>query len=735
MITFFFTGSAFTEEQKILTAFHTTTPIKLDGILNEAAWKDAAPATGFTQRELTEGAPPTENTEVSVIYDDDNLYIGIKCFDSEPDKIVHTELRYDGQLFSDDNFTVVLDTFNDKRTGYIFRINPNGARNDALIENVEHHNDEWNGIWDAAARITDIGWSAEMVIPFMAIRFPKTEIQEWGINFSRTIRRKNEEILWTAWGRNDGIQQLSKAGKLTGLRDIKRGKKTEFTPYILGGVEKEINRNIDNTIKYGLDIKYPLTSDLTLDFTTKTDFAQIESDQEQINLTRFSLNYPEKRDFFLEGVETFDFSVGRSNMLYYSRRIGITPDPDREQVSILGGAKLSGKAGSFNIGVMNVQTEQTTVYTIEDDSTETKKVYPGTNYTIVRVKKDIFKQSYIGFIGTVVNKERKPEIPFTGTDRIDRFLNKKANHMAGIDFEYNTSSFLNDKNFTVSGYFAASKTPDLSGDNTAGRIAVDFPNDLIDASFGYHVIGNNFNPEIGFIRRPGIKETAASFRYMPRVGIPYVKQLILSPYHFHYFTDMNNRLVTRFLSISPFGLEFESGDRLEFQVVNNYEYIDEEFTIFGDTVIPLNSYQWWNYEISYESMNTRPLSIDFETQWGDYYNGEQIQFDTNLTYKLNQYFAFTPGVSYNDITIGNESFQTKEANFRLGMNLSTRFTTSTFIQWNNESNEANMNFRIHYIPKIGSDVYVVYNHLWDERDNFRTLRNTAILKIDYLFRF
>ncbi|MHB9030928.1 MAG: carbohydrate binding family 9 domain-containing protein, partial [Candidatus Latescibacterota bacterium] len=286
------------EAQKILNACPVREPIRLDGSLTESAWQDADPAADFIQRELTEGAPPSEKTEVRILYDEENLYIGVKCFDSEPDKILRREMNRDSELQDDDNFAVVIDTFQDRRTAYYFRTNPNGARNDALVAGGES-SESWNGVWDAAARVTDFGWSAEMVIPFKTLRFAKMENQEWGINFRRLIRRKNEEVLWTSWGRNDGLLQLTKCGTLTGLASVKRSRQIDFKPYALGGLEKAAGLDPDNSFKYGLDVKYPITSQLTLDLTTLTDFAQVESDREQINLTRFSINYPEKREFFL----------------------------------------------------------------------------------------------------------------------------------------------------------------------------------------------------------------------------------------------------------------------------------------------------------------------------------------------------------------------------------------------------------------------------------------------------
>jgi len=691
--------------------------------------------TDFTQREMNAGAPPTERTEVRVLYDETNLYIGVVCYDSEPGKIARKELLWDGDLEGDDSFTVVLDTFSDQRTGYYFSTNPNGAMHDALIKTVERINEDWNGVWDVSAQVTERGWQAEMVIPFMTLRFPKTEVQDWGINFMRRIRRKNEEVLWTAWSRDDGILQIAKAGRLVGMKNIKRGKLTEFKPYVLGGVEKKAGRDVDDTFKYGIDVKYPLTSDLTLDLTTRTDFAQVESDKEQINLTRFSLEYPEKRDFFLEGAEIFDSSHGGTRQggvkLFYSRRIGITPDPDRSEVPILGGVKLSGKTGPYSIGVMSMQTEEKTVET--DDGAA--NVYPSTNYTVFRVKRDVLKQSYIGFIGTSVYREDTPDNAPTGVAEKDRFLNKRWNRMGAVDFAYRTGNFLGDKNFFVLGYLAASETPGLEGGNFAGNIAVDFPNDLIDASASFHAIGGNFNPELGFLRRHGIKKYSAKARYMPRVPIPFIKKLSIEPFTYSYITDTGTHLLTRTFTVQPLGFVLDSGDEFRLQWHAHYDYLDYEFNMFSDVYLPVGGYKFNHWFVRYESVKSRPVSVDLMSSWGGYYGGKRKFLSATCTIKINKHLSLAPDVSYYDVDFEDRGFIARRASIRVQTNVSTRLYSSTFIQWNNKTHEANMNFRIHYIPKIGSDLYVAYNQLWDEEDDFRTLYNAGVLKVNYLVRF
>ena len=707
------------DETLSITGCFIQAPVKLDGLLTEPCWQIAAPATNFKQREPLEGAPATEKTEVKILYDNKNLYVGIICFDKEPDKIVHNELRIDGDLKDDDNFAMIIDTFNDKREGFYFATNPNGARRDGKVDGSSllrsrfrsssgrssgGINDDWNGIWDVSAKITDYGWSAEIVIPFKTLRFPGAEIQDWGINFKRDIIRKNEEVLWCSWSRNDGLMQISKTGTLCDLKNIQRGKKIEFKPFTLGGLEKE-EGNPDRTFKYGLDVKYPLASDLTLDLTTFTDFAQIEADRERINLTRFDLIYPEKRDFFLEGEEIFQFGSRYSNP-FYSRKIGITEDEDEDsyQVPILAGAKVTGKAGRYHIGIINMQTDE-------------KNGYPSTNYSVLRVKKEIFEKSFIGVIATnLYNKDNQ-------------------NQAYGADFSYRTDNFLNNKNLNIESSYVDTKTPGINPGTSHKRLQITYPNDLLDVSLYYKVDGENYNPEIGFARRPGAKTTMARFNYTPRPGIADIQKLRFKPFDMDYITDMNNRLLTREMNFSPFGFDTNSGEEFEFTITNMYEYLEEEFEIFEDVNIPVGIYTWTNYETRFRSNPSRPVSVQMESKWGDFYNGTRTEFDTELNYKVNKHLSFSNTVIYNKLNLNSTKFETKEYGMRLNVNYSTRLTSKTYIQWNNETKEVNVNFRIHFIPQIGSDIYFVYNHLLDGCNDYRTSYNTAITKIAYLITF
>ena len=648
-----------------------------------------------------------------IIYNEDHLYVGVKCFDSDPDKILHRELKWDTSLNNDDRFVVVFDTYHDKRMGIAFATNANGAHDDATFLSDKDTNMQWDGIWEVASRITDFGWSCEFEIPFKTLRFPTTEQQEWGVNFMRVIQRKNEEVDWRGWRRDEGLTHLASAGTIIIPGKIKPGHQLDVTPYVLAGAEKQRTKKLDDVFNYGVDLKYGITSNMTLDLTTKTDFAQIESDKDVINLTRFPIQYPEKRDFFLEGLETFDFTQGGTK-LFYSRDIGIDP-VTREGIPILGGAKLTQKQGGYRLGVMTIQTEE-------------QGNVPSTNYSVVRVRKDVFEQSYIGFIGSSVLESE--------IFRIHPKIGDHDNQVLGFDFGYRTGKFLGKRNLDIQGYITGSSDDGLAHDNLAGRIYFSYPNDLINWYGLYHTLDENFRPGVGFASRVGIKNYIWFLTISPRPNIPYVKKLVFKPFDINYTTDMDGVLETRNEEIRPLGFIFNSGDVLDFKIWNKYDFIDKPdgWKIFGNTVVPRGTYTWWYYDIQYSGSRNRPVALDFSTNFGDHYCGTRTYYNASLAFKQTKNIALSADMTYNDISIGDSRFITREYGGRMGEDFSTRLSSSVFVQWNNKTNVVTTNFRIHYIPRVGSDIYIVYNHLMEEEFDYRTKENAAMLKVNYTYR-
>ncbi|MBZ0198617.1 MAG: carbohydrate binding family 9 domain-containing protein, partial [Ignavibacteriaceae bacterium] len=470
VIILFFLASLHSAQPKIAYAVRTINPPEIDGFVTDSVWQKAIPITDFTQHEPIPGNPPSFKTTVRILYDEDNIYVSFFCYDDEPSKIIARELKLDGKWSGDDNVAIFFDTFNDDRNAYWFGTNPLGMRDDILLTGNHGMNESWHGVWDVRSAATDSGWSTEMVFPFSTFKFYDIEKQIWGINFYRKIQRFNEEVQWEGYAANQNFFNPAYGGTLLGIKGIKRGTPIYLKPFVTGGAQ--LNADAKNYVhKPGLDIKYGITETLSLDLTFNTDFAQVESDRARINLTRFPLFFPEKRDFFLEGSSVFSFSLGGNNNLFYSRRIGLSKG---EEIPIIGGAKLVGRTKGAEIGIIDMQTSR-------------KGIEPTTNYGVGRVKFDLLEKSYAGFF--IANKYSKE-----GFNRV----------YAG-DAEFVFSDFLGDKNLIIGAGVAKSDEKNGMDNSWAGKIYIDYPNDLIDQYMSYSFIQESFNPSIGFISRSGIQ--------------------------------------------------------------------------------------------------------------------------------------------------------------------------------------------------------------------------------------
>jgi len=488
-----------------IKAHKINTTIKLDGILSESCWQEALKISNFTQRELQEGNPVTERTETAIIYTNKSLFIGVWCYDSEVDKLVAKEMQRDFNYGRDDNFEIIIDTYHDKRNGYLFITNPNGARRDALVTDEGRGiNESWNGIWDVAVQVNKHGWFAEIEIPFSTFKFPGEKQQIWGINFERNIRRKKEQVMWQGWSRNYELEMVSHAGTLVDLEGISGGHLIEFKPYIMGGSQKINDNSVEWVGGIGGDINYLITSNLKLNLTLHPDFAQIESDRSKINLSRFSLYYPEKREFFLDGKDAFDFGLGSAGQVFYSRRIGIK---DRKEIPIIGGVRLLGKEAGTEVGALSMQTAK-------------KGSEKSTNYSVVRIKKDIWGQSNVGLIATSKKSA------------------DTSNYVYGVDFNYASSKFFGNKNIRFGSAITGSQSEEksLNKNNLGYRFYLSMPNDFFEYDLSYSVVQNNFNPEIGFLRRQNFKHFYTELQFNPRPGfIPWMRQLEIKPLDIDYY--------------------------------------------------------------------------------------------------------------------------------------------------------------------------------------------------------
>ncbi len=683
-------------QTKSINATRIFNPPELDGLLNDSVWASGKAVTDFLQQEPVPGSKPSFNTSVTVLYDNDNIYIGFMCYDDEPDKIVARELKLDGAWGADDNVYVFFDTFNDKRNAYWFGTNPLGMRDDALFTstgNQRGFNESWNGIWDVKTAITDSGWSAELVFPFSTFKFFDSQEQTWGIDFQRGIARFGETIKWGAVGKDIKFVDIPHAGLLKGIKNVKRGNPVYFKPFLSVGFENTEENNL-TTKKPGLDLKYGISQSLSLDVTINTDFSQVESDRAVINLSRFPFFFPEKREFFLEGASIFNFGLGRRNDLFYSRTIGLSSG---KEIPIIEGLKLVGRTDKFDLGILNVQTSA-------------KDNIASTNFSVMRAKYDLYEQSSFG------------------TFFANKVSNNGFNRTFGADLNLQTNKFLGDKNLNFTARIAKVDEKNGHPNSWAVRVFLDYPNDLIDQFMAYGFIQKNFNPEMGFMSRTGIQNASYNLRVTPRIDFHQIKKLKFTPIESFVELDKDNNLLTADLQFSPFGFTTVQGDEFEFNIKRIFDNVQEDFDLFDNNFIRVGRYWFTSYKLSLNTARTRQFYGGFNFEAGDFYNGTIKTFGQNITFVLNSHLSLSADYLINNISLPESEFTTKEIGGRILYDISTQLNSSLFAQWNNQSNELNINYRIKWEPKIGANLFFVINHLLSTENKLKTKDFTLLTK-------
>ncbi|SVA63192.1 uncharacterized protein METZ01_LOCUS116046, partial [marine metagenome] len=721
------------EGRATVRAVRLTEPLEIDGILNETMYDAVESFSGFIQQSPDEGAPATERTEAWVFFDDSNVYVSGRLWDSAPEsQWVANEMQRDSfQLINNESFSVVFDTFYDRRNGLAFLINPLGGIYDYEITDEGRPNRDWNPVWNIKTGRFDGGWTVEMEIPFKSLRFRPGLDQVWGLQLGRRIRWKNESVYLTpvAISAGPGLFRLSAAGTLAGL-EVPSGNRTfEIKPYAIGSLATDRNASpaITNELNgnAGVDLKYGVTQNLTADFTYNTDFAQVEVDEQQVNLTRFSLFFPEKREFFLESRGTFDFGqsvrfgtssgpggarrgggfFGSSNAptVFFSRRIGLQGG---QTVPILGGGRLTGKAGDFTVGALNIQT---------DDALSGAAA--STNFTVMRIKRDILRRSQIGGI-------------FTG-----RSVSTKGpggNQVYGLDAAF---SFYDNVNFT--GYYTKSQTSGLVGDDESYQAAFTYNGDLYAFQLDHLLVGDNFNPEIGFMRRDDFRRTYTAAQYSPRPqSLDAIRQFTWGA-SLDYITTVAGQLETR-ITQGRFQTELENSDRINFDVQKNYELLHQPFLVASDVAIPAGGYNFDDYFVSYSLGQQRRVAGTVSLQRGEFFSGDI----TAIGYRqgrleITPQFSISPGISINNIDLPQGRFTTKLVTSRLTYTLTPRMFFSGLLQYNSSTNALSSNLRLRWEYQPGSELFVVYNDVRDtELRSTPLLQNRAfIIKFTKLFRF
>lgn len=703
------------KEKPRIQAHRATQPPTIDGKLDEAAWQNAQLAGPLFRYDTDFGTPMSELTQFAVLYDDDYLYIGVWAFDSEPDGIkARTMERDSNSIFSDDYLYLVLDTFHRQRNGYIFAINPNGTRYDALLTNNIYRNQNWDGAWMARTQITDKGWTVEVALPAKSISFDPTSTV-WGFNMSRTIARKNERGRWTGALPHLWTYHVSEAGDIIDLEGLDQGLGIEISPYVLGRYERE-NGDSDLTGEFGADVRYRITPNMSATLSYNTDFAEAEVDQRQLNFTRFPLFFPERRAFFLEDSGLFEFgglatagqsSTGLSRPLipFFSRRIG--RGANGEIVPIIAAGKVAGRTGKYQLGVTDVLLDS-------HDGLGQKNVFAG------RIARDVGSQSSVGWITTAGD-------PNSADD----------NFLAGPDFRYRNTEFLGTQTLQANVFALASHTDREvmeTGHAYGGNVTL--PNDRYNFHLQYIEIGEAFNPALGFVRRKDVRAYNNLLGFRPRpASISWLRQA-----HFWYenehFTDLGNQLETYQHRLTPLSLSFESGDRASFSYLRNYDAPSDPFDIAGDVTVPAGEFAWNTYRFTTDLAGYRMLSPDLSIQVGEYYNGHRESYTLGTDLRAWKHAALRADYAFSDFRLPSESAETHLASVRLLLSVTPDLFWTHLLQYDSVSESVGYNSRIQWEYRPGAKMFLVLNQNYLADDlSFSVQKTVATLKVGGLFRF
>ena len=705
-------------------------PLTLDGRLDEEVFTRVAPVNGFIQQEPREGEKATEDTDVWVFFDDNNIYLAGRMWDSQPERIQANELRRDNRnIGQNDSFSVSLDTFYDRRSGYYFQTNSIGGVRDAIVADERVGNNfDWNTVWDTRSARFEQGWTAEMVIPFKSLRYRQGPNQVWSINVRRVVRWKNETSYLSpvpaAYG-GPGATRFNVAGTLVGIQVPSKSRNLEVKPYVIGGLTTNnlvtpVLRN-DASGDWGADAKYGLTRSLTLDFTYNTDFAQVEEDEQQVNLTRFSQFFPERRDFFLEGQGLFEFASVRSRgggggggdsaaaapnetpLLFFSRRIGLQ---NGVRTPIRVGSRLTGRVGRTSVGLLNIETgEQSAANPV------------ATNFSVVRLKRDILRRSSVGVIGT----NRSPAA--IGTD---------SNQAAGVD-----ANFAFFENVNIGGYYAGTRSANRPGDDTSYRATFDWVPDRYGISYEFLKVGEDFNPEIGFMRRQNFRRNFGQLRFSPRPRrFKAIRKLYYEAAADYIINNTDTRLQSR-LAQGTFRADLQSGDTIEVNANSSVESLTSSFEIAKGVVLPAGVYSFNDVDGLYRLGPQRRFAGDLRVIRGQFYDGTRTEGSYSGRIEVSPRVSLEPRVAITSAKLPEGNFVTKLLTARATFTVTPRMFASGLVQYNSSINAFSTNIRVRWEYRPGSDLFIVYSEGRDTTPAaVRSLQNRGlVVKYTRLFRF
>ena len=685
--------------------------ITLDGVLDEPVWKRTVPGGDFIMQDPILGGTPTERTEIHFAFNNDHLYMAVVCHDSEPDKLLGNTRKRDEFLSADDRFMWTMDTFLNQQTGYFFEMNPSGLMADALMGPGGSTNREWDGIWNARVKRSEIGWVIEIDFPFRSLAFDPNA-PAWGINFQRTVRRKNEETVWTGHQRNQGFRRMSNAGLLVGLKDVTQGNGFEVKPYVAGFTADYPGRidtsSRESDLDVGGEVAYNITPSLRAVATINTDFAETEVDARRVNLTRFALQYPEKRGFFLDGATFFDFYVPA----FFSRRIGL--DANGQPQRVIGGTKLTGQAGKFDVGGLYVRTG-------EDNGS------PGEDFAAIRVRRRILRQSFIGGIYTGRATRDQSAVPTRST--------------AGLDVRLATSTFLGNKNLEGGGFISmTSNYGGRSGDNVAYGGRINYPNDKYEGSFAFMEVQRNVAPAVGFVNRVDYRRYQPQLRWNPRPNGHKVIRRFGFGGDIDIYTDTRNKLVTQEFDFTAARVELHSGDNAEFSVVPSYERLESNFNIASGVTLPAGAdYRFTRFRIAANTANKRIVSVQPRVEWGSFLSGHRREMAMGMGIRPRPGVTVNLNYEYNDVDLKEGAFQTKLFRVIADTQFSPFMYLVNNVQYDSVSKILGWQSRFRWIIKPGNDIFFVYTHNWidsvDPASRFTTLDRRAAAKAVYTKRF
>ncbi len=687
----------------------TTKSIKIDGILDDEAWQEAAIIDRFIQVEPVEGGKPSEETEVRIVQNSRFFYLGVRCFDSNPAGIITTQMVADGPMLSDDRINLVFDTFHDHRNAFFFQVNSVGTRSEARIENSSLFRREWDGIWYAKARKDELGWTAEFAIPFQTLSLEAGD-SVWGFEIERMIRRKNERIRWSNISQSRSIIRVGDIGTVSGLKNMDRGLGLDVKTSLSATHQWSADeRDSDMLLRPSLDLFYDILPSLRASLTVNTDFSEADVDDRRTNLTRFSLFFPETRDFFVKDAGIFEFGgLEQNGTPFFSRRIGI--DASGNEVDLQAGVKVAGRAGRFNIGILDVQTASGAV-------TGDGQALGAKNLSVARISANVGEESRAGVIFTNGDP---------GSDG--------DNRLAGIDFRYQDSKVAGTDVLIVDAWMQRSSSSGVSGKESAYGWQIDYPNDRWRAGASFREFQDNFRPALGFSNRVGIRQYNGDLRY--RIRPQNLIRTADAGIAAEIVTGSDDKLQSQIINFNLLTLENNPGDRISLSYKIQRERFYEPFAIVPSVVIEPGDYDFNRNGLSIASTIARPISVELSVDWGDFYSGNLLEGRALLALRPSPHFFCDLEYEYNAANLDEGDFTTHLSRLRVDINFTPDLSWRNFAQYDNLTDNVGLNSRLRWIVEPGDELLLVLNNAYDfEQGSFDSRATEMTGKVEWTFRF